>query len=116
MDSLARAQAGNDVVELVELVSRRTSWCTAQAVSRDGNWFTKNQFSRAAAEVVLHGGPQTEEDPRELVVPVRTGQPGLERILETTMEPLNHPVGLRMVGGRGGELDAEQGGHLRPQL
>ena len=57
MDSLARAQAGNNVVELVELVSRRTGWCTAQAVSRDGNWFTKNQFSRAAAEVVLHGGP-----------------------------------------------------------
>ena len=116
MDSLARAQAGNYVVELVELVSRGTGWRAAQAVSRDGNWFTKNQFGRAATEVVLHGSPQPEEDPRQLVVPVWAGQPGLERILEATVEPLDHPVGLRMVGGRGGESDAEQGGHLCPQL
>ena len=116
MDSLTRAQAGNYIVELVELVGRRTGWSTAQAISGHRNWFSENQFSRTAAEVVLHGGPQPEEDPRELVIPVWTGQPGLERILETTVEPLNHPVGLRMVGGRGGELDAEQGGHLGPQL
>ena len=116
MGSLTRAQAGNDVMELVELIGRRTCWSAAQAISGHGNRLSKNQLGRTTAEVVLHGGPQPEQNPRELVKPVWPGQPGLERILEATVETLHHPVGLRVVGGRGGELDAEQGGHLGPQL
>ena len=97
MGSLARAQAGNDVVELVELIGGRTCWSTAQAISGHGNRLSENQLGRTTAEVVLHGGPQPEQNPRKLVKPVWSGQPGLERILEATVETLHHPVGLRVV-------------------
>ena len=42
MDGLTRAQAGNDVVELVELIGRRTCWSAAQAISGHGNRLSKN--------------------------------------------------------------------------
>ena len=116
VDSLARAQAADYVAELVELVSRGRRQSAAQTISGHRNWFSKNQLGRTAAEVLLHGGPQPEQDPGKLVIPVCPGESGPQGVLQAPMKSLYHPVGLGMIRGRGGEPDPEHSGHLGPKL
>ena len=53
---------------------------------------------------------EAQEDPGEVVNPVRRSAAGLERVLEAVVEALHHPVRLRLA-----VLDVEQAAQGGPQ-
>ena len=110
------AEPANNVVKEVQLVLDGQSGLTGETIAGNGDGGAVHQLGRAAVEVVLDRRPQTQEDPGKLVEPVCPGEPGLQGVLQTPMKPLYHPVGLGMIGGRGGEPDPEHSGHLGPKL
>jgi hypothetical protein len=58
---------------------------------------------------------EAQEDPQEVVDPVRRGTAGPEGVLQTAVEAFHHPVGLRVVGGGLVVLDVEQTAEGGPQ-
>jgi hypothetical protein len=48
-------------------------------------------------------------------MPVGGGGPGPQGVLQPPVEPLDQPVGLRMVSCRGRVLDVEQAAQARPK-
>ena len=86
-----------------------------QAITGQGEAGTKNEFGGAGVEVLLDRGAEAEEYPRQLVHPVRGGKAGFECLLQSAVKSFNHTIALRVVGGGGGELHSQGGGHGRPQ-
>ena len=82
-----------------------------QAITGQGEAGTKNKFGGAGIEVLLDRGAEAEEDPGQLVHPVRGGKAGLECLFQSAVKSFNHTVALWMVGGGGGELHSQGGGH-----
>ena len=103
------AEPANNVVKEAQLVLDGQSGLTGKTVAGNGDGGAIHQLGRAAVEVVLDRRPQAQEDPGELVVPIGTGEPGFQSILQPSVESLYHSIGLGMVGGRGGEADTEHG-------
>jgi hypothetical protein len=58
---------------------------------------------------------EAQEDPREVVDPVRRGAAGAEGVLQAAVEAFYHPVGLRVVGSSLVVLDVEQAAEGGPQ-
>ncbi len=56
-----------------------------------------------------------QEDPWEVVDPVRRGAAGAEGILQAAVEAFYHPIGLRVVGSHLAVLDVEQAAEGGPQ-
>ncbi len=58
---------------------------------------------------------EAQEDPWEVIDPVRRGAAGAEGILQAVMEAFHHPVGLWVVGSGLVVLDVEQAAEGGPQ-
>jgi hypothetical protein len=58
---------------------------------------------------------ETQEDPQEVVEPVRHGAAGAEGVLQAAVEAFYHPVGLWVVGSSLVVLDVEQAAEGGPQ-
>ena len=66
-------------------------------LSREAQGGPKHHLRGGEANPLLGSGLEAEEDPGKLLVPKRTDAPGTESVLQGTVEPLHHPVGLRVV-------------------
>lgn len=64
-------------------------------------------FCRCTFHVLSDSGSQRKEGDRERFYS-RRGRNGLEHRLEVTMEPLNHTIGLWVVGGSSGPMRAKE--------
>jgi len=58
---------------------------------------------------------ETQEDPWEVVDPVRCGAAGKEGVLQVAVEAFYHPVRLRVVGGGLVVLNVKQAAEGGPQ-
>ena len=115
MDRLLWPETANCLAELLQLIPDWQLLRGGETVAWNRHGCAVDQLSRTALEVVLDGGPQSQQNPRQLVVPARTGQPGLEGVLEAAVEPLHEPIRLRVVRRGGREAHTQQRRHLRPE-
>jgi hypothetical protein len=58
---------------------------------------------------------EAQEDPRDVVIPVRRSAEGAEGVLQAAVEAFHHPVGLRVVGRSLVVLDVEHTAEGGPQ-
>ena len=100
--------AGRDWSEVVdsfaELTKVHADWCLwsiLDEVSGNCQRGGVSQFSRGRVEIFFGCCTEAQEDPGELIDPVGSRQPGLERGLECAVESLDHAIGLGMVRCRG---------------
>ncbi len=93
-------------------------------MTRQNEWLAEHGLSGGGAVVFPGHCAESQEDPWEVVDPVRRGAEGVEGILQAEVEGCYHPVGLQVVGSSLVVLDVEQaaeggaqgGGELGPAV
>ena len=115
MSSLLWAKTAKCFAELLQLIPDQRLLSGGEAVARHGHRGAIDQLRRAALQVFLDGGPQTQHHPRQLVKPAGARQSSLEGVLEAAVKPLHKAVGLWVILPGGGEAYPQQRGHLRPE-
>ena len=101
--------------EISEEICGRRRTGGGHTTGRDGQRGAINKIGGRGVQIHLHRGPQTEQNPRQLVEPVSGGEAGLEGFLEAAVQAFNHTIGLRMEGGGCVQLNPQGGGHGSPQ-
>ena len=69
-----------------------------EKLPREAQCGAKHHLCSGEADPLLGGGPEPQEDPRKVLVPEGSHAWGTEGVLQGTVEPFDHPVGLRVVG------------------
>ena len=95
------SEVADSFTELSKVLADRCLWSILDEVSGNCQRGAVNQFSWGCIEIFLWCCSETQEDPGELIDPVGSRQPGLERGLERAVESVDHAIGLGMVRCRG---------------
>jgi hypothetical protein len=102
--------AGGDRLEVTDLLTELSEMlvlvrCLWSAVRDEIPWYRQggpvDQLCRRRVQVLLRGCAVSKEYPWEFTDPMGTGETGLERGFEGTMQTFDEPVSLGVVGRRG---------------
>ena len=94
------SEAVDSFAELTEVLANWRLWSVLDEIAGYCQWRAVDQFCWRRVQVFLWSCSKAQEDPREFVDPVGSGQSGLERGLEGPVEPFDHTIGLGVVGRR----------------
>jgi len=108
-----RRPSCQDALEIRNERRRRIFWRIKELAWQEGLG-TVNGVSWGEVGLVSPGCTYTQEDPWQMLHPVRSGCPSPEGVLESPMKPFNDPIRLRVVGRGGRPGDVQEGAEGRP--
>ena len=101
--------------EIPDELGGRRCRCGGQTTGGDGERRPQHELGGGGIQIRLDGGPQAQQHPRQLVVPVHGGEARLEGLLEAAVQALHEPIALRVEGGRRVQVYPQGRGHGGPQ-
>ena len=110
-----RLLVGHVAAEIADKIGGRWRRHGGQTTGGDGERRAQHEIGGGGIQIRLDSGPEAQQDPRQLVVPVHGGEARLEGFLEAAVQALHHPVALWVEGGRRIQLNPQGGGHGGPQ-
>ena len=101
--------------EIPDELGGRRCRCGGQTTGGDGERRSQHELGGGGIQICLDGGPQAQQHPRQLVVPVHGGEARLQGFLEAAVQALHEPIALRVEGGRRVQVYPQGCGHGGPQ-